>query len=68
LSLIFGLMVRASAPFAVLLTLLYWTAHMDCLFIDNVNNLMIDEHLINAMVLGYLMFGRRAMSADWTAE
>jgi thiosulfate dehydrogenase (quinone) large subunit len=59
LSLISGLMVRVSAPFAILLMLLYWTAHMDFPYIDNVNNLMLDEHLINAAVLGYLI-ARRA--------
>jgi thiosulfate dehydrogenase (quinone) large subunit len=37
------------------LMLLYWTAHMDFPYIDNVNNLIIDEHLINATVLCYLM-------------
>jgi thiosulfate dehydrogenase [quinone] large subunit len=58
LSLISGLMVRVSAPFAILLMLLYWTAHMDFPYIDNVNNLMIDEHLINAMALGYLIVRR----------
>ena len=58
LSLISGLMVRASAPFAILLMLLYWTAHMDYPYIDNVNNLIIDEHLINATVLGYLLVRR----------
>lgn len=55
LSLISGLMVRASAPFAILMMLLYWTAHMDFPFIDNINNLIIDEHLINALLLGYLV-------------
>ena len=55
LSLISGLMVRVSAPFAILLMLLYWTAHMDYPYIDNINNLIVDEHLINAMVLGYLI-------------
>jgi thiosulfate dehydrogenase [quinone] large subunit len=58
LSLIAGLMVRASAPFAILLMLLYWTAHMDFPYIDNINNLMIDEHLIYALVLGYLIVRR----------
>ncbi len=55
LSLVSGLMVRASAPFAILLMVFYWTAHMDYPYIDNVNNLIIDEHLIFALVLGYLI-------------
>lgn len=58
LSLVSGLMVRASAPFAIMLMVFYWTAHMDFPYIDNVNNLLLDEHLINALVLGYLMVRR----------
>jgi len=58
LSLISGLLVRASAPFAIMIMVLYWTAHMDFPFIDNPNNLVIDEHLIFAMVLGYLVVRR----------
>ncbi|HEX3576624.1 MAG TPA: DoxX family protein [Rhodopila sp.] len=58
LSLITGFMVRASAPFAMLLMLLYWTAHMDFPYIDTVNNLIIDEHLIYAVGLWYLMVRR----------
>jgi thiosulfate dehydrogenase [quinone] large subunit len=58
LSLISGLMVRASAPFAILLMVLYWTAHMDFPYIDNINNLIVDEHLINALVLGYILVRR----------
>jgi thiosulfate dehydrogenase [quinone] large subunit len=58
LSLISGLLVRASAPFAIMIMVLYWTAHMDFPFIDNVNNLIIDEHLIYAALLGYLVVRR----------
>jgi len=58
LSLISGLMVRASAPFAILLVLLYWTGHMDFPYIDNVNNLLIDEHVIIALALGLLIVRR----------
>jgi thiosulfate dehydrogenase (quinone) large subunit len=64
LSLISGLMVKASAPFAILLMLLYWTAHTDFPFIDNINNLIIDEHLIFATLLGYLIVRRG--SCLWT--
>jgi thiosulfate dehydrogenase [quinone] large subunit len=58
LSLVSGLFVRASAPFAILLMVLYWTAHMDFPYIENVNNLMIDYHLVFAAVLGYLIVKR----------
>jgi thiosulfate dehydrogenase [quinone] large subunit len=55
LSLISGLMVRASAPFGIMLMVFYWAAHMDFPYIENINNLIIDEHLIYALMLGYLM-------------
>jgi thiosulfate dehydrogenase [quinone] large subunit len=55
LSLISGLLVRASAPFGILLMMMYWTAHMDFPYIDNVNNFVIDYHPVFAMVLGVLM-------------
>jgi len=55
LSLISGLLVRASAPFAILLMLLYWTAHMDFPYIENVNNMLVDYHIVYGVVLVYLM-------------
>ena len=58
LSLISGFLVRASAPFAIMMMILYWTAHMNFPFIDNVNNLIVDEHLIFVLVLGYLIVRR----------
>jgi thiosulfate dehydrogenase [quinone] large subunit len=58
LSLISGLLVRASAPFAIMLMLLYWTAHMDYPYIENVNNYLIDYHIIYAGVLVYLIAKR----------
>ena len=51
LSLLFGLMVRVSASFGVLLMLTYWMAHMDWPFIENKNNFIIDYHLVYAGVL-----------------
>ncbi len=58
LSLISGLLVRVSAPFAILMMVLYWTAHMDFPYIDNINSFIIDEHLIYAALLGYLIVRR----------
>jgi thiosulfate dehydrogenase [quinone] large subunit len=55
LSLISGLMVRASAPFGILLMLLYWAAHMDFPYIENINNMIIDYHVVYALTLGYLI-------------
>jgi len=58
LSLISGLLVRASAPFAIMLMLLYWTAHMDYPYVESVNNYLIDYHIIYAGVLVYLIVKR----------
>ena len=55
LSLISGLLVRASAPFAILLMLLYWTAHMDFPYIEDRNSLIVDFHVVYAGLLVYLM-------------
>lgn len=57
-SLISGLLVRASAPFAIMLMLLYWSAHMDYPYIENVNNYLIDYHIVYAGVLVYLIIKR----------
>src|SRR5215470_10888061 len=51
LSLISGLLVRVSAPFAIMMMLLYWTAHMDFPFIENANNYLVDYHIVYALVL-----------------
>jgi thiosulfate dehydrogenase [quinone] large subunit len=58
LSLVSGLLVRVSSPFAIMLMLLYWTAHMDFPFIENVNNYLIDYHIVYAGILGYLIAKR----------
>jgi thiosulfate dehydrogenase [quinone] large subunit len=58
LSLISGLLVRVSAPFAIMLMIMYWTAHMDFPYIENVNNLLVDYHIVYAGVLVYLIAKR----------
>jgi thiosulfate dehydrogenase [quinone] large subunit len=58
LSLISGLLVRVSAPFAIMLLIMYWTAHMDFPYIENVNNYLIDYHIVYAGVIVYLMVKR----------
>ncbi len=58
LSLISGLFVRASAPFAIMLMLLYWTAHMDFPYIEDANNYLVDYHIVYAGVLVYLIVKR----------
>ncbi|HTP83782.1 MAG TPA: DoxX family protein [Alphaproteobacteria bacterium] len=58
LSLLFGVMVRISAAFGILLMLTYWFAHMDWPFIENTNNFIVDYHLVYAGVLSYLIVKR----------
>lgn len=55
LSLLFGLMVRVSASFGVLLMLIYWMAHMDWPYIEDKTNFIVDYHLVYAGVLVYLI-------------
>lgn len=55
LSLLFGLMLRVSAAFGILLMLLYWTAHMDFPYIEDQNNFILDYHLVYAAVLAFLI-------------
>ena len=72
LSLVTGLGVRASAPFGILLMLLYWTAHMDFPYIENANSLLIDYHVTYAFGLWLLMlrhaghaYGLDGVVAKW---
>src|SRR5665213_3123522 len=46
LSLVSGLLVRASVPFGILLMLTYYMAHMDFPYIENHTNFMLDYHLV----------------------
>jgi thiosulfate dehydrogenase (quinone) large subunit len=55
LSLISGLLVRLSAPVAIAIMLLYWTAHMDFPYIEDSNNYLLDYHIVYAGVLVYLI-------------
>jgi thiosulfate dehydrogenase [quinone] large subunit len=58
LSLVSGLLVRLSAPFAILLMLTYWTAHMNFPYIEDANNFLLDYHIVFAGVLVYLIYKR----------
>lgn len=58
LSLLFGLFVRISASFGILLMALYWMAHMDFPYIGDVNSFLVDFHVVYAGVLGYLIVKR----------
>lgn len=59
LSLLVGLMVRASALAGIVLMILYWMAHMDFPYISNTNNLLVDSHIVYALVL-WLMIVKSA--------
>jgi thiosulfate dehydrogenase [quinone] large subunit len=58
LSLLFGLMVRVSAAFGVLLMGIYWMAHIDWPFVENTNNFIFDYHLVFAGALVLLIVKR----------
>lgn len=58
LSLLFGLMVRVSAAFGVLLMIIYWMAHMNWPYIEDNTNFILDFHLVYAGVLIYLIVNR----------
>ena len=55
LSLLSGLMVRASSIAGIFLMAIYWMAHMDFPYISDTNNLLVDQHVVNALVLGLLI-------------
>jgi thiosulfate dehydrogenase (quinone) large subunit len=55
LSLISGLMVRVSGPFGIALMLVYWTAHLDFPYVSSPLNFLLDEHIVYAVLIVYLM-------------
>jgi thiosulfate dehydrogenase (quinone) large subunit len=58
LSLISGLLVRISGPFAILLMMVYYFAHLEFPYVENHLNLIVDFHLVYAAVLVYLIAHR----------
>lgn len=55
LSLISGFMVRVSGVFGILLMLVYWTAHLDFPYVTSPLNFIIDEHIVDAALIIYLI-------------
>ena len=55
LSLISGQLVRASAPFAILMMLLFWTAHMNFPYLESPNKFLVDFHVAYAGLFVYFM-------------
>lgn len=58
LSLASGFFVRASAPFAVLLMITYYCAHLEWPYVENHLNFIVDFHLVYAAVIVYLIAHR----------
>jgi len=55
LSLVSGLMVRVSGVFGIALMLVYWSAHLDFPYVDTPLNFILDEHIVYAGVIVYLI-------------
>ena len=55
LSLVSGLLVRISGVFGVALLLIYWTAHMDFPYIESHVNLIVDYHIVYALLTAWLV-------------
>lgn len=55
LSLVTGLMIRVSGVFGILLMLTYWCAHLDFPYVASPLNFIIDEHIVYAGLIVYLM-------------
>jgi thiosulfate dehydrogenase [quinone] large subunit len=55
LSLVSGLMIRISGVFGILLMLVYWSAHLDFPYVSSPLNFLLDEHIVYAGIIVYLM-------------
>jgi thiosulfate dehydrogenase [quinone] large subunit len=55
LSLLTGLLVRVSSAFGIMLMLVYWTAHMNFPYISDTTNFLVDQHVVYAGVLTFLI-------------
>lgn len=58
LSLLPGLFVRVSGPFAVLLMITYYFAHMEFPYVEGHYNFIVDYHLVYATVIVFLIAHR----------
>jgi thiosulfate dehydrogenase [quinone] large subunit len=71
LSLVSGLLVRVSGAFGVALMLTYWTAHMDFPYIESHVNLLVDYHIVYAVLIAWLVVANagHAFGLDgWVAQ
>jgi thiosulfate dehydrogenase [quinone] large subunit len=74
LSLVSGLMVRASGIFGIVLMLVYWTAHLDFPYVTSRLNFLLDDHVVYAALIAYLIavraghvFGLDALAEKFSA-
>ena len=58
LSLVSGFLVRISGPFAILLMVTYYFAHLEWPYVENHLNFVVDFHLVYAVVIVYLIAHR----------
>jgi thiosulfate dehydrogenase [quinone] large subunit len=70
LSLVTGLMVRVSGVFGIMLMLVYWTAHLDFPYVSSRLNFLLDDHIVYAVVIVYLIAVRagHVFGLDGVAE
>jgi len=54
-SLVSGLLVRVSGVFGIILMLVYWTAHLNFPYVGSPVNFLLDEHIVDAGVILYLI-------------
>jgi thiosulfate dehydrogenase (quinone) large subunit len=55
LSLVSGLLVQLSSPFAIFLLMTFYFGHMDWPYIENHSNFIMDYHVVYIAVLVYLV-------------
>jgi thiosulfate dehydrogenase [quinone] large subunit len=51
-------MVRVSGIFGIVLMLVYWTAHLNFPYVGSPLNFLLDEHVVYAGVIVYLIAAR----------
>jgi thiosulfate dehydrogenase [quinone] large subunit len=54
IALITGMLTRLAAPWAAILLMLYWMAHMDFPYIETNQNFILDYHVVYAALLIFL--------------
>ncbi|WP_052699957.1 DoxX family protein [Martelella endophytica] len=68
LSLLFGCLVRISAPIGAGILFFYWMAHMTFPFISDHNNLLIDYHIVTLLYIAIKGAGQWVGIDGWLAR